>query len=365
MSANKRFGKMIAAAMTAAVLVSPARATIVHTLHTKGDGYVRSSAEKKGYGFETHLELRMSAQAGAAEGYLQFALPQHAPFAEKILLRLHAQLTEPGDAKVLVRSVSAASWTELGLTWRTRPEHKFTLGTISIVGLSGAWYEVDVTDFVKAEAALGRESVNFALVPEETKNRILISTREHAQKKPELVFSREPIVARINFLPTNAVPVEGYIADFGEAFGPRTNGLTYGWSVDNRGFMRDRASRHYKRDKNPPIKTADRRYDFLAYMDNEKMKAPVSWEMALPNGTYRVRVVAGDSFKFDSIFGLLAEDVKIIDGVPDSNKRWLDNTANITVKDGRLTIANAPDSSNNKLSFIEITEDENLLTQTR
>lgn len=341
--------------------VATARAAIVQTVTAKADAYVRSALDKKGFGFEAQLDLRMNARDGASEGYLQFPLPQHTPFAEKIVLRIYAQLAEPGAAKVLVRSVAATNWTELGLTWRARPEHKETLGTLNIVGLSGAWYEADVTAFAKAEAALGREFATFALVPgEETKNRIAIRTHESAQNKPELVFSRPPISARISFINTNSVPPEGFLADQGDVFGPRTNGLTYGWSADNRDYMRDRRD-----SKNTKLKSPGRAHEFMAYLDHEKMKSPASWELALPNGEFRVRLVAGDLQKYDSIFGLKAESVTVVDGVPDSNKRWLEGTATVTVNDGRLTIANAPGSLNNKLCFIEVTEVETLLTQTK
>lgn len=344
-----------------ASLVPAAGAAVAQTVTAKADACVRSESDRKSFGFETQLDLRMNAKDGAAEGYLQFPLPQHAPFAEKIVLRIFAQLGEPGAAKVLVRSVTASNWTELGLTWRTRPEHKDTLGTLNIVGLSGAWYEVDVTAHAKAEAARGRDSATFALVPgEETKNRIAVRTRESAQNKPELVFTRPPVAARISFIPTNSAPTEGFLVDQGEVFGTRTNGLSYGWSADHREFMRDR------RDfKNTKFKSPGRAHDFMAYLDHEKMTTPASWELALPNGEYRVRIVAGDLQKYDSIFGLKAEGVTVVDGVPDANKRWLEGTSQVTVNDGRLTITNAPGSSNNKICFIEVTEVETLLTQSK
>ena len=336
-------------------------AAITQAVNAKADGYVRSAMDKKNFGFEAQLDLRMNARDGASEGYLQFPLPQHTPFAEKIVLRIYAQLAEPGAAKVLVRSVVASNWTELGLTWRARPEHKETLGTLNIVGLSGAWYEADVTAYVKAEAALGREAATFALVPgEDSKNRIAVRTHESAQHKPELLFSRQPINARISFINTNSVPPEGFLADQGEVFGPRTNGLTYGWSADNRNYMRDR------RDwKNSKLKSPGRAHDFLAYLDHEKMSAPVSWELALPHGEFRVRLVAGDLQRYDSIYAFKAENTVVVDGVPDTNKRWLEGAAVVAVQDGRLTVANAPGASNNKLCFIEVTEVETLLTQSK
>lgn len=337
------------------------------TVYPSADGHVRSGAERKNFGYEVQMELRTSSLSGASEAYLQFALPPNATFAEKIILRLFAQLSDPGTAKVLVRSVGPTHWTELDLTWKTRPEQLEKLGTLSVVGLSGAWYEFDVTEHVKREAARGRTSVTLALLPgDDSRNKITIQTRENEQKKPELIFTRPLLSAKISFLPEKIDPSSGYLADHGAAFGERGNGLSYGWSADNTEFMRDRAESKYQRDKkNPSVKAQDRRYDFFAYMDYEKMKAPVSWELAVPNGNYQVRLVAGDAQRYDSIFNLLVEGTAIIDAVPDTKTRWFDKTATVSVSDGRLTVSNGPGSSNNKISFIEVSELENLLTQSR
>ncbi len=356
-------GQLGRAALVVAILIPTAHAASTHSITADADAYVRSSSEKKSFGFEHQIELRMGG-SGATEGYLQFPLPQYAAYADKVVLRLFAQLADPGAMKALIRSVAAAQWTELELNWQSRPEHRDTIGALNVVGLSGAWYEVEVTTCVKAAAAAGQPSLTLALVPgEESKNRIIIHSRENAQKKPELVFSRQPLSAKISFLPATASPPAGYLSDHGEAFGPHTNGFTYGWSEDIREHVRDRNEARYKKDKFPPNKTPDRRYDFTAYMDNEKMKAPVRWEMGLPNGSYKVRVVAGDAQKYDSIFGLTVEQITVINGVPDTNRRWLEGTATVNVADGRLSLGHTPIASNNKVCFIEITEVENLLAQ--
>ena len=350
-----------------ALLTTVAHAVIQTAIYPSADGHVRSGAERKSFGYEVQMELRNSALSGASEAYLQFAVPPNASFAEKIVLRLFAQLADPGPAKVLVRSVVPTPWTELDLTWKTRPEQKETLGTLSIVGLSGAWYEFNVTEHVQREDASGRSTVTLALLPgDDSKNKITIQARENEQKKPELVFTRPLLAAKISFLPEKVDPPSGYLADHGAVFGARSRGLSYGWSADNTEFMRDRAESKYQRDnKNPAIKSPDRRYDFLAYMDHEKMTAPVSWELAVPNGHYQVRLVAGDAQRYDSIFNLLVEGTVIMDAVPDAKTRWFDKTATVSVIDGRLTISNGPSSSNNKLTLIEVTELENLLTQSR
>lgn len=360
---NHKYWRWQWAAVAAAMgLAHGAQASVLVAVPPIQDTYVRSGYERKNYGAEAQLELRTGPIAGTSEAYLLFPLPQQAAFAEKIVLRLHGELADPGASKVLVRSLTNTNWKELELNWRTRPEHKQTLGTLNIVGLSGTWYELDVTAHVQAEVAAGKQAVAFALVPADERTKITFHSRDGAVKKPELTFTRSLIAAQISFCPTNATPPEGYIADHGDSFGLRASGFTFGWNTNNRDFVRDRAEGRYKKDK--PVKTQDRRYDFLAYMDNEKMKSPAFWEMAVPNGTYRVHIAAGDSTKYDSIYGITAEGVTAIEGVPDTHKRWFDSTVTVNVVDGRLTIGNTPNSSNNKISFIEVHEVENLLTQT-
>lgn len=79
-----------------------------------------------------------------------------------------------------------------------------------------------------------------------------------------------------------------------------------------------------------------------------------TWEFALPNGAYEVRIVAGDPAAFDSDLRLDVENTRALEGIPTTDNRWIDSTVQVVVSDGRLTLTNAPGASNNKLSFIEI-----------
>jgi hypothetical protein len=360
---NRIFWKRLILLAPFVILACPACGSVL-SLPALADGYVRSGAEKKSFGSETQIELKTTLLGGASEGYFLFSVPQHASFAEKVVLRLFAQLTDPGASKLLVRSVGDTTWNEQGLTWRTRPGHKQELGTMTVAGLSGTWHELDVTAHVKAQALLGRSVIGLAVLPgDDSRNTVMVEARENPSRPPSLVFTRQPVSARISFCPAGSVPPEGYVADNGQLFGNRGRGEVFGWNTDISTFLRDRAEGKYRKDR--PVKTLDRRYDFLAYMDNEKMESPAFWEMAVPNGSYDVHVVAGDSTKYDSIFGIAVEGVVAVDGVPDSKRRWLDGTVRVTVSDGRLTVGGTPTSSNNKLSFIEITENETLLGQTK
>ena len=150
---------------------------------------------------------------------------------------------------------------------------------------------------------------------------------------------------RINFQTASAAVPSGYLADAGAVYGPRGNGQTYGWLVDNSSYGRDRNS------QNSP----DQRYDTLTHMQWPSNSRNAVWEIAVPNGTYVVRIVAGDPSYYDSVYRIAAEGISTVNGAPSSTARWVEGTATVTVSDGRLTIGNYAGASNNKICFIEIT----------
>ena len=128
-------------------------------------------------------------------------------------------------------------------------------------------------------------------------------------------------------------------------FGDRGNGLTYGWNADNSAQTRDRNA------SNSP----DQRYDTLIHM--QKPAVPnATWELAVPSGTYTVRIVSGDPGFTDSVYRLNAETTLALSGTPSASTLWFDQTVSVAVTDGRLTISNATGSQNDKMDFIEVTQ---------
>ena len=98
----------------------------------------------------------------------------------------------------------------------------------------------------------------------------------------------------------------------------------------------------------------DQRYDTLTHLQKPANPDAI-WEIALVNGTYRVRIVAGDATNFDSVFRTTAESVLAVNGTPTTSTRWIEGAATVTVTDGRLTIRSGAGASNNKICFVEIT----------
>lgn len=147
---------------------------------------------------------------------------------------------------------------------------------------------------------------------------------------------------RINFQPSSSTTVPDYYrADTGAAYGLRSNGLTYGWNTLNTANTRDRNS----------ASSPDERYDTLNHMQNG---GTFSWEIAVANGTYTVRVVAGDPSYYDGIYKINVEGVLTVNGTASSSTRWFEGTSTVSVADGRLTISNASGADKNKIAFVEI-----------
>src|SRR5207245_7173145 len=99
----------------------------------------------------------------------------------------------------------------------------------------------------------------------------------------------------------------------------------------------------------------DLRYDTLVHLN--KATPPAIWNIAIPNGFYRVHLVAGDPSNIDSVFQFNVEEVltpTVTPGGPGSfSNRWADFTVICFVNDGQLTVTSGPNSqttaNNNKI----------------
>ncbi len=144
--------------------------------------------------------------------------------------------------------------------------------------------------------------------------------------------------ANVDFqAPSGVVAIPGYSSDIGLQYAQRGNGLTYGWATDNQAGTRDR--------NNPA--SPDERYDQVTKMTS-------SWNIAVPNGTYDVRIVVGDPSPNDSVYKVNVEGAPAVSGTPSETTRFFEKTLTVVVADGKLTVSNASGSIDNRLAFIEI-----------
>jgi fibronectin type 3 domain-containing protein len=146
-----------------------------------------------------------------------------------------------------------------------------------------------------------------------------------------------PAPIKINFQVAGSPGVAGYIQDNGAVFGDRGNGQSYGWNVNHTDLARDRN------------KNADQLLDTIVHMH-----AGADWSIAVPNGTYSVKVSVGDS-------QYATNDTVSINGVSYWTNQALginafaNKTLNVTVTNGKLTLTNgaSPDLMT-RLNYIEI-----------
>ncbi len=148
---------------------------------------------------------------------------------------------------------------------------------------------------------------------------------------------------KVNFqTPTTPTAPLGYLADSGAVFGARGNGFLYGWDIDNAVNARQRNSGG----------SPDLRYDTFNHL--QKPGGGTLWEIALPNGAYQVRMIAGDPDNFDGTYRVALEEELFLDAQPTTTDRFFESIGSVLVSDGRLSVGNYLGSSNNKINFLEI-----------
>jgi Fibronectin type III domain len=145
---------------------------------------------------------------------------------------------------------------------------------------------------------------------------------------------------QFNFQPSWAAAPGGYTIDSGKSYSWQ-NGLQYGWNSDNSTNMVDRHS------------WADDRYDTFAYVG--RSGGASTWEVAVPNGSYSVKVTAGDAIAVDSHYGINVEGQRLINETPTWSNKWAEGAGTVWVNDGKLTVTGASGAWNNKITSIAIT----------
>ncbi len=159
-----------------------------------------------------------------------------------------------------------------------------------------------------------------------------------ASPSPASVPSSPPQSGQLkfNFQPVDTDIPGGFIADIGQRFGNR-NGERYGWSYDIQSATRKRSSGE------------SQLRNTLIHM---QLDGNYRWEVAIPNGTYQVEIMAGDPDFTNSLNSLRIESVELTDDGEDNFDFY---TQTVDVTDGRLTIRTAPSARNAKLNYIIIT----------
>ncbi|MGB7157671.1 MAG: DNRLRE domain-containing protein [Tepidisphaeraceae bacterium] len=135
------------------------------TLTTNTASYVRGGTYGgTNFGSDPTLLAKVSATASnIRESYLKFDLSTIGSITSA-KLRLFGGLSAAGSVQVGAFSSSNTSWTEGGITYNNRPSTSGTpLATVTVSGTTKTWHEWNLTSFLQAEKAAGRNIVTIAL----------------------------------------------------------------------------------------------------------------------------------------------------------------------------------------------------------
>jgi hypothetical protein len=140
----------------------------------------------------TLVAKKHSTAESSREIYLSFDLSALSTISSG-KLRLFGSLNDTSSASVQTQVFggAATAWNESTLTWSNKPATVGSaLSSATIAGTTKNWYELDVTSFLKAEKAAGRNLVTLVLKNPTQQNALVVfNSDEAASAKPELVVS--------------------------------------------------------------------------------------------------------------------------------------------------------------------------------
>lgn len=172
---------------------------------------------------------------------------------------------------------------------------------------------------------------------------------------------------RVNFQDSPTVPPSGYVRDFGEPFGARVRddqgcGLNYGWVTPGTTTPLDLRGNGRNRNEDGAGLSDLRQATFMHMQADDiavpflGVKAEGAWEVALPNGTYRVTVGVGDVREVNSVHQVNVENQPAFFGsgfVPNASTKFQEASRMVTLADTRLTVT-ATGGTNTKINYIDI-----------
>ncbi len=171
---------------------TPAPVHITNTTST----YVQDGATyaDTNFGTLTNLLVKKNSTVGVnRETYLKFDLSSvSAITSAKLRLYGHVSSTQNATVRTSVFSSTNTTWNESTLTWNSRPLGTGTtaLATITLGGTAEQWYEWDVTSYLKAEKAAGRNIVTLVLKnPDSSAAASSFNSDDSATNRPELLIS--------------------------------------------------------------------------------------------------------------------------------------------------------------------------------
>lgn len=192
-------------------------------LNPTADAHVTAGSPTTNYGASATLQTQNASGGPNSETYFTFDVGGLSGNIATAKLRLYGSLSDGSATNVVtsVYSVANTNWIETGpnsITWNTKPTTSpSAISTFTVVDNNPAWYEVDVSAYVAAEKAAGRNVVSLALKDAAVSPPAAVfNSREATANKPELVVTTAPAISALS--PTSG-PIGTAITATGDNFG--------------------------------------------------------------------------------------------------------------------------------------------------
>lgn len=149
----------------------------------------------------------------------------------------------------------------------------------------------------------------------------------------------------ISFQPASFPLQSGYRGDFGQTFGARGNGYSYGWNVDH-------TARTFAYSPLPGYESIwGAAWSLIRMIPDSSTR----WEIALSNGSYDVSILAAGYQCQGQLQQIEVEGVLVVNGTAGWDyDTYVGGTQTIAVSDGRLTVTNGPTAALNCIDSIQI-----------
>jgi hypothetical protein len=166
---------------------------VTATLPATADSYVTDQQANKNFGTTTSMHVRAGSSGSNRWTYLKFDLAS-VPSITSATMRLKGAMSSTGATVVTsAYGVATTSWSETGITWNNKPASGGSaLDSVTMANsTTAAWYEWDLTSYLQAEKAAGRNVVTIVLKnnSNSTPYDVFTSGEGTAANRPQLVVT--------------------------------------------------------------------------------------------------------------------------------------------------------------------------------
>ena len=160
------------------------------TLAPTADAYVRDgTSANTNFGTATTLVVKTSTAGFNRNTFVKFDLSTVSTVSAAKLRLFGSYGATSGTSPVTAHQVADNSWTETGITWNNQPAVGAAMTTVS-VGLTGQYWEWDVTSYIQSAKAAGQTSVTLELQNDvSTPQTATFNSREAGSNTPQLVVT--------------------------------------------------------------------------------------------------------------------------------------------------------------------------------